>query len=154
FIAASSSVAFGIDYEVGYNALTQRDVRTDAIWRIVEPSIGAMGYGLVRVLLSGASRPMLQIMAERSDGAAMTVDDCAEISRTVSALLDVEDPIRSAYVLEVSSPGIDRPLVRLSDFQRFTGQDAHLETRDVRDGRRRFTGRLIGVTGSTVRLAT
>ena len=134
--------------------MTQPDVRTDAIWRIVEPSIAAMGYGLVRVLISGSSRPMLQIMVERADNAAMTVDDCAEISRTVSALLDVEDPIRGAYVLEVSSPGIDRPLVKLADFARFAGSEARLETKELQDGRRRFTGRLLGVDGSNVRLAT
>ena len=134
--------------------MTQPDVRTEALWRLIEPSVVAMGYGLVRVLVSGSSRPMLQIMAERSDGEAMTVEDCAEISRNISALLDVEDPIRSAYVLEVSSPGIDRPLVKLADYARFAGQEARLETRDLHDGRRRFTGRLLGVAGAAVRLET
>ena len=89
-----------------------------------------MGYELVRVRLSGAPGLTLQIMAERADRAAMTVEDCADISRTVAAaLLDVEDPIRGAYELEVSSPGIDRPLVKAGDFDRFTGHEAKIETR-------------------------
>jgi ribosome maturation factor RimP len=84
----------------------------ERITGIIAPSVEAMGYELVRVALTGNARPTLQIMAERVDGAAMTVDDCAEISRAVSALMDVEDPIDVAYTLEVSSPGIDRPLTR------------------------------------------
>jgi len=111
-----------------------------------------MGYEIVRVHLSGGQRPVLQVMAERADGAPMTVDDCADISRTVSALLDVEDPIQGAYSLEVSSPGIDRPLTRLKDFERYAGFEARVETRGPIDGRRRFRGVLKGVAGETVRL--
>jgi ribosome maturation factor RimP len=121
--------------------------------RLIAPSLEAMGYALVRVRLSGGGRPTLQIMAERSDGAEMTVDDCADISRAVSALLDVEDPIAGAYVLEVSSPGLDRPLTRPGDFTRFAGHEAKLELSDAIDGRKRFRGRLVGLEGENVRIA-
>ena len=93
---------------------------------IVAPSIAAMGYELVRVQLMGGRAPVLQVMAERTDRAGMTVDDCAEISRAVSALLDVEDPIEGAYSLEVSSPCIDRPLVALKDYERFALSLIHI----------------------------
>ncbi len=111
-----------------------------------------MGYEIVRVQLSGGRRPVLQIMAERVDGVAITVDDCTDISRTVSALLDVEDPISGAYHLEVSSPGIDRPLTRLRDFERFAGFEARIETKALIEGRRRFKGVLKGVAGELVRV--
>ena len=125
---------------------------TERIERLIAPTILAMGYEIVRVQLSGGRRPVLQIMAERSDGAPMTVDDCAGISRTVSALLDVEDPIVGAYTLEVSSPGIDRPQVRRKDFERYVWFEARIETKVLIDGRRRFRGVLKGVTGERVRL--
>ena len=127
---------------------------TERVQRIIAPTISAMGYEVVRVQLSGGRRPVLQVMAERTDGAPMTVDDCADISRTVSALLDVEDPIAGAYHLEVSSPGIDRPLTRLKDFERFAGHEARIETRALIDGRRRFKGVLRGVAGEVVRMET
>jgi ribosome maturation factor RimP len=111
-----------------------------------------MGYRLVRVAFLGARRATLQIMAERRDDAPMTVDDCAEISRNVSALLDVADPIESRYDLEVSSPGIDRPLVAPEDYVRFAGYEAKLETSRPIDGRKRFRGRLIGLAESAVRM--
>src|SRR5690242_15448634 len=109
-----------------------------------------MGYRLVRVAVLGAGRMTLQIMAERRDEAPMTVEDCADISRSVSALLDVEDPIAGAYTLEVSSPGLDRPLTRLKDFERFAGFTAKLETRLAIDGRKRFKGTLKGVEGEEI----
>ncbi|MDX1485385.1 MAG: ribosome maturation factor RimP [Alphaproteobacteria bacterium] len=112
--------------------------------------LDALGYDLVRVRLSGGARPVLQVMAERADGTAMTVDDCAEISHSVSALLDAEDPIAGSYTLEVSSPGIDRPLTRLGDFQRFAGFDARIETREPVAGRRRFKGKLLGTDEAMV----
>ena len=118
--------------------------------RLVEPSLNAMGYDLVRLQLTGGAGPTLQIMAERRDRAEMTVEDCARISRDVSAILDVEDPLPGSYTLEVSSPGIDRPLVRISDFERFAGFEARVETRDAIDGRRRFRGRLAGVEDARV----
>lgn len=113
-----------------------------------------MGYEVVRVQISGGQRSILQIMAERADGAPMTVEDCADISRSVSALLDVEDPIREAYTLEVSSPGIDRPLTRLKDFERFAGFEARLESRMAIDGRKRFKGMLKGVEDGLVCIDT
>lgn len=123
------------------------------IERLIEPALAAMGYALVRVAMQGGeSRPTLQVMAERKDGVAMSVDDCADISRTISALLDVEDPITSAYTLEVSSPGIDRPLVKRADFERFAGFEARIETLQPVAGRKRFRGRLMGVDGDDVRL--
>jgi ribosome maturation factor RimP len=98
----------------------------------------------VRVAFLGARRATLQIMAERIDDAAMTVDDCTDISRTVSALLDVADPIAGAYMLEVSSPGIDRPLTRPEDYDRFAGFEAKIELGQPLDGRKRFRGRILG----------
>ena len=109
-----------------------------------------MGYEVVRVQLTGGQRMVLQVMAERADGAPMTVEDCADISRAISAVLDVEDPIKSAYTLEVSSPGIDRPLTRLKDYERFAGFEAKLETRLAVDGRKRFKGMLKGVEDGLV----
>ena len=125
----------------------------DRIAELVRPTITALGYALVRVQVMGRDRLRLQIMAERSDEQAMTVDDCASISHAVSAMLDVEDPIASTYTLEVSSPGIDRPLVALADYVRFAGFEARIETARPIDGRRRFRGRLLGTDGETVRLA-
>lgn len=119
---------------------------------LIAPSLADMGFDIVRVLLSGDKRAKLQIMIERRDGAGITVDDCAEVSRAVGAILDVEDPIAGAYLLEVSSPGLDRPLTRLSDFERFAGFEARLETRVPIDGRRRFSGRLLGVEGQRIRV--
>ena len=119
----------------------------------IEPTVSAMGYSLVRVAISGGSyNPVLQIMVERSDDRSMTVDDCAELSRAISAVLDVADPIASAYRLEVSSPGIDRPLVKPADFQRFAGEVAKVETGQPIEGRKRFQGRLLGVADGAVRL--
>ena len=125
---------------------------TERIETVITPTIAAMGYEIVRVHLSGGRRQILQIMADRLDGAPMTVENCADISRTVSALLDVEDPIAGAYVLEVSSPGIDRPLTRLKDFERYSGFEVRIETKAMIDGRRRFRGVLKGVAGDRVRL--
>ena len=116
----------------------------DHIVPIIEPSLEAMGYRLVRVMFLGARRATLQIMAERIDDAPMTVDDCTEISRSVSALLDVADPIADAYMLEVSSPGIDRPLTRPEDYDRFAGFEAKIELGRPLDGRKRFRGRILG----------
>ncbi|MFQ6017511.1 MAG: ribosome maturation factor RimP [Kiloniellaceae bacterium] len=120
--------------------------------QLIAPSLAAMGYDIVRVVLSGNRRARLQIMAERRDGAGMVIDDCAQISRAVEAILDVEDPIPGPYELEVSSPGIDRPLTRLADFERFAGFEAKVELQAPIDGRRRWTGRLLGLKGGQVRL--
>jgi ribosome maturation factor RimP len=110
---------------------------------LVAPTIEGMGFELVRLRLMGGKRTVLQIMAERPEG-GIEVDDCARISRAVSAVLDVEDPIGSEYTLEVSSPGIDRPLTRLKDFEIWAGYEAKLETAEMIDGRRRFKGELAG----------
>ncbi|QFT64624.1 ribosome maturation factor RimP [Roseivivax halotolerans] len=119
------------------------------IAEIAGPVIEDLGFELVRVRLQGGKSPLLQIMAERPDG-GIEVDECGEISTAVSAVLDVEDPILDAYTLEVSSPGIDRPLTRLKDFDTFEGYEAKLETHDLIDGRKRFKGVLAGVEGSEV----
>lgn len=116
---------------------------------IITPVIEDMGFELVRVRLMGGENKTLQIMAERPDG-GIEVDECAQISNAVSAVLDVEDPLADAYTLEVSSPGIDRPLTRLKDFDAFEGYDAKLETAELIDGRKRFKGVLAGVEGSEV----
>lgn len=129
-------------------------VDTNGIARMIEPSLGAMGYRVVRVVVTSGRRPTLQVMAERLDDAAMTVEDCAAISHSVSALLDVADPIAGAYTLEVSSPGIDRPLVRAEDYDRFSGYQAKIELSEPVGGRKRFRGCLLGVADGEIRLAT
>jgi len=127
-------------------------IETNEIARIIEPALEAMGYRLVRVAVTGARRATLQVMAERLDEAPMSVNDCAAISRSISALLDVADPIAGAYTLEVSSPGIDRPLVRPEDYDRFAGFEARIELSEPLDGRKRYRGRLLGRTEEHVRL--
>jgi ribosome maturation factor RimP len=119
---------------------------------LIEPTLSDMGFELVRVLLHGGQRPTLQVMAERADRAPMTVDHCAAISRAISAILDVADPIAGAYQLEVTSPGLDRPLTRRADFDRFRGFEARVETELPIEGRRRFRGRLLGVVDDQLRL--
>lgn len=116
---------------------------------IITPVIEDMGYELVRVRLMGGQYHTLQIMADKPEG-GIEVDDCAAISTAVSAVLDVEDPLVEAYTLEVSSPGIDRPLTRLKDFEAFEGYEAKIETTELIDGRRRFKGVLAGVEGTEV----
>ena len=117
------------------------------IERLIGPSLDGMGFRLVRVSYGGGGRPVLQIMAEPADGSPMSVEHCAEISRVVSAILDVEDPIPSAYTLEVTSPGIDRPLVSRDDYRRFAGFEAKLELNRAVDGRKRFRGKVEAVDG-------
>ncbi len=124
----------------------------ERIEEIIADSVAALGYDIVRVLVSGKQRRVLQIMIERRDGAIITIDDCTDVSRTVSTLLDVDDPLPGAYSLEISSPGIDRPLTRPADFDRFAGFDARVEMRAPIDGRRRFQGKLLGRAGEDVRL--
>ena len=116
---------------------------------IISPVIEDMGYELVRVRLMGGKSRTLQIMADKPQG-GIEVDDCARISTAVSATLDVEDPLEDAYTLEVSSPGIDRPLTRMKDFAEWEGYEAKLETAELIDGRRRFRGVLAGVEDDEV----
>jgi ribosome maturation factor RimP len=116
---------------------------------IITPVIEDLGFELVRVRLMSGKSTILQIMADKPEG-GIEVDDCAEISQAVSAILDVEDPILDEYTLEVSSPGIDRPLTRLKDFEMFEGYEAKIETTEMIDGRRRFKGELAGVEDGEV----
>ena len=118
---------------------------------IVEPVIEQLGYRLVRVRVSSAEGCTVQVMAERPDG-TMSVEDCEAVSRALSPVLDVADPIERAYRLEISSPGIDRPLVRKSDFERYTGHLAKIETSMPIQGRKRFRGVLAGTEGETARI--
>jgi len=118
---------------------------------IIAPVIEDLGFELVRIRLQGGKTATLQIMADRPEG-GINVDDCADISTAVSAILDVEDPIEDNYHLEVSSPGIDRPLTRLKDFATFEGYEARLETNQPIDGRKRFKGVLAGIEGDEVLL--
>lgn len=119
---------------------------------MIAPSLEAMGYDVVRVSFTGGRRPTLQIMVEHRDASPMTVEDCATVSHSVSALLDVADPIATAYQLEISSPGIDRPLVRPADYERFAGFEAKIELQRPLDGRRRFRGKLLGLADDSVKL--
>lgn len=119
---------------------------------LIAPSVLAMGYEIVRIRLSGKDRPTLQVMADRADGAPIGVDDCEAISHAISAILDVEDPIRSAYTLEVSSPGIDRPLTRAKDWLRWSGHAARVEMAVPIEGRKRFSGTVLGLDGRAARL--
>ena len=109
---------------------------------IIEEPLAAQGYSVVRVQLSGGHRKVLQIMIERSDEKPINVDDCSTVSRLVSVLLDVQDPIKDPYILEVSSPGLERPLVKLRDYQRFCGQTVVVKTHQPINGRKTFQGRL------------
>lgn len=116
---------------------------------IVTPSIEALGFEVVRIRVMGGKTNTLQIMAERPEG-GIEVDECGQISNAISVLLDVEDPLEDAYALEVSSPGIDRPLTRLKDFETFEGYEAKVETTEMIDGQRRFKGVLAGVEDGEV----
>lgn len=128
------------------------EVSDKALGEIVEPVASSMGFEVVRVAYGGSDRPVLQVMAERPDG-TMTVEDCAMLSRELSVVLDVENPVSGRYELEVSSPGIDRPLTRLKDFERFVGFDAKLELYEPVEGQRRWRGVLGGVENGQIALA-
>jgi ribosome maturation factor RimP len=125
---------------------TAEDLR---LLELLDPVAEAAGYGVVRLRLMGGSTRRLQIMAERPDG-HMEIDDCAILSRAISEVLDAADPISGEYTLEVSSPGIDRPLTRLKDFETYQGLEARIELDRLAEGRRRFRGRLAGVEGDNV----
>ncbi|MEM9045130.1 MAG: ribosome maturation factor RimP [Pseudomonadota bacterium] len=116
---------------------------------IVQPTIEGMGFELVRLRFMSGKKATVQVMAERPDG-TMEIEDCAELSRAISAIMDVEDPIAGEYSLEVSSPGIDRPLTRMVDFDRWEGYEAKLETEEMIEGRKRFKGILAGTEGKEV----
>ena len=121
--------------------------------RLIEPEAKAEGLALVRVkMIGGASDPTLQVMAERPDTRQLSLDDCARLSRRLSDLFDEKDPIEEAYRLEVSSPGIDRPLTRLSDYDDWKGHEARIHLVEPLDGRKQLSGDLIGVDGDQVRI--
>jgi ribosome maturation factor RimP len=118
---------------------------------LAEPVLADLGFRLVRVVVSGRNGATVQIMAERPEG-TITVEECAEISRRLSPVLDVHDPMKGQYTLEVSSPGIDRPLVRPSDFDAWAGYEAKIEMKELISGRKRFRGVLEGIEGEEVRI--
>ena len=118
---------------------------------LAAPVLAELGYRLVRVRVSGTLGMTVQIMAERPDG-SMLIEDCEAASRALSPVFDAEDPIDREYRLEISSPGIDRPLVRRSDFERYAGHEAKIEMAVARDGRKRFRGILLGIDGEAARL--
>ncbi len=121
---------------------------------LVAPALADMGYELVRVAVIGRNRPTVQIMADRADGGQITVEDCTAISRAVGAVLDVEDPLPGNWTLEVSSAGIDRPLTRRKDWNRFAGHLARVEMAVPLDGRKRLTGTVLGADATHARLRT
>lgn len=129
-------------------------VDSGTIEQLVAPVVEDLGFELVRLGIgpgAGRGAPTLQVLAERPDG-TMSVDDCARLSRALSEVLEAADPVRGAYMLEVSSPGIDRPLVRMADFDRFSGRTAKVEMAEPRNGQRRFKGRLLGTEGGAVKM--
>ena len=121
--------------------------------RLIEPEAQAEGLALVRVkMIGGAADPTLQVMAERPDTRQLSLEDCALLSRRISDLLDEKDPIEDSYRLEVSSPGIDRPLTRLSDYDDWKGHEARIHPHEPYEGRKQLSGDLIGTEGDTVRI--
>lgn len=118
----------------------------------IAPTLEHMGYELVRVQISGKERPTVQVMADRADDGPFTVDDCSAISHALGAVLDVDDPFPGEWTLEVSSPGIDRPLTRAKDWERFAGHVATVELSVPMNGRRRFKGIALGADAETARL--
>ncbi len=122
---------------------------------LIEPTAAGLGFRIVRVRVSGNRRKRLQIMAERISDGEMGIDDCSRLSRALSPVFDLDDPIPGGeYDLEVSSPGIDRPLMRIEDFERFKGHVAKLETAAMIEGQRRFKGEIAGIEGDVIVLAT
>ena len=126
-----------------------------ALTKLIEPEVEALGYRLVRVaMIGGGSDPTLQVMAERADTRQLDLGDCERISRRLSELLDSRDPIEGSYRLEVSSPGIDRPLTRRSDYADWSGHEARLKLAEPVEGARQVSGTIAGIDGDTVRIAT
>lgn len=122
------------------------------IEEIITPSLLDKGFGVVRVQFSGATRKTLQIMIERQDEQAVSVADCTDVSHIVSVLLDVNDPIHESYVLEVSSPGLDRPLVKREDFEKYQGSMIKVDLKTPYKGSRRYTGVLRGIEGDSIKI--
>jgi ribosome maturation factor RimP len=126
-----------------------------AVTKLIEPEVKALGLDLVRVaMIGGASDPTLQVMAERPDTRQLTIDDCSDLSRKLSDVLDEADPIDGAYRLEVSSPGIDRPLTRKSDFSDWAGHEARIKFKETQQGAKQVSGVLQGIDGGIVLVST
>jgi len=140
-----------IDAELDEPRLVRETGLAARIAALIEPTMAGLGYRLVRVKVSGRDGMTVQVMAERPDG-SFTIEDCEAASRTLSPVLDVEDPIPGGYRLELSSPGIDRPLVRASDFARAAGHEAKIEMEVPIEGRKRFRGEILGVDGDDAKL--
>jgi len=122
---------------------------------LLEPVISELGYETVRIMTIGQANPTLQIMIDKLDGSDIVVEDCAKVSRRISEVLDETDPIKDKYNLEVSSPGLDRPLTKPEHFKRFAGYEAKVETDELIDNRKRFKGKIVAVDGeSNIRMAT
>lgn len=136
------------------DALRATNPAEERVIALIEPAAEQLGYRIVRVRISGNRRKRLQIMAERISDGQMGIDDCTRLSRAISPIFDLEDPIQGEFDLELSSPGIDRPLMRVEDFARFIGYDAKLETAQMLDGQRRFKGVIAGVAGDVITLTT
>jgi ribosome maturation factor RimP len=134
---------------VGLGPVRGKTAEDRSLIELLDPVAEAAGYEIVRLRLMGGHYRRLQIMAEQPDG-SMDVADCAKLSRALSEVLDAADPIKGEYLLEVSTPGIDRPLTRLKDFETYEGLEARLELDRVAEGRKRFRGRLAGVEGDTI----
>jgi ribosome maturation factor RimP len=141
-----------LDFVLSENRPTHTGLEGRIAEIIAEP-LEAQGYELVRVQVMGTETPTVQIMADRADGTSFTLEDCEKVSRLLSAVLDVEDPIQSAWTLEVSSAGIDRPLTRVKDFNNYAGFEARIELNFPGPGnRKRFTGKLVGADAETAKL--
>ena len=126
----------------------------EKIKNTTNPSIRAMGYGLVKVSLKGGERKVLEVLIDRLDGKPVGVEDCRQVSKNISAILDVEDVIEDKYFLEVSSAGVERPLVTLEDYERFKGRDAKIILHDLQDGKSKYRGTIESVNGEEIALQT
>lgn len=149
--AVLGAAAFLLLWELFLRATNPIEERVIAL---IEPTAAGLGYRIVRVRLSGNRRKRLQIMAERMSDGLMGIDDCGRLSRALSPVFDLEDPVQGEYDLEISSPGIDRPLMRIEDFERFIGFEAKCETAAMSEGQRRFKGVIAAVEGEAIVLAT
>jgi ribosome maturation factor RimP len=154
-IPASSMVDFLLAaYAGGPAGAWETALDLNALEERLTPIVAELGYEIVRLkLIGGSRRPTLQVMADRLDGTAMIVDDCARVSRAIDPVLDEIDAITGEYALEVSSPGIDRPLVRAKDYARWAGHEVRIELEKPVEGRKRFTGKLEGIDGDRVMVA-
>lgn len=126
----------------------------DKIIELIEPTINDLGYGLVKVSLRGGVAPLLEILIERIDGDRVQVGDCKKVSRNVAAILDVEDQIAGKYLLEVSSAGVERPLVKEEDYVRFTGKDIKIRLKEQFNGKLNYKGKLLSIVGGVVLLGS